>query len=127
MNEVIWSIDEDDWTYGHECIEDLFDQLESDDELNEDITVFYGERKTPSTNFVGVSDIVDLMGERAYDVGGEFAYDYPDVTPKCPEWKELEDFLTQWQAKFQPSFYTAVNVNKHVITQEDIDNWRGND
>lgn len=67
MNEVIWSADEDDWTYGHECLEDLFDQLESDDELNAGITVYYGEKKAPSTNFVDVSDIVELMGERAYD------------------------------------------------------------
>lgn len=58
------------------------------------------------------------------DKGGEFAYDYPDLTPKCPEWKELEDFLAQWQAKFPPSFHTVVNVKKHVVTQEEIDKWR---
>lgn len=121
VEEIIWSCDEDQWW--QEEFEEVLDCLEVTGELEVGRIIYQGTPKRPSPIFIGADDVIELISERAYDIGGEYAYDYPDVSDEQKQ--ELEDFLDKWQRQFIPSFYTVQDVKGYVITQEDIDKFRG--
>jgi hypothetical protein len=66
-----------------------------------------------------VDDVLEMMGERAYDECGESAENYPDVTKEARE--ELDALLMAWMEKHaKPTFYRVVNVRPYTLTAEDL-------
>lgn len=58
-------------------------------------------------------DIIETMGERAYDEAGEAAEEYPDVSEAARI--ELGDFLRGWVEKHaKPDFWVADGVAEFI-------------
>jgi hypothetical protein len=109
-----WSANQEDFIY-----ETLGDLLDANDELEAGSTVYVGEAESPSyKQLCSADDVIEMMGERAYDVGGEWAEDFPDVTKEAVQ--ELDALLLAWMQKHcHINFWTVNNVKPYVLTEED--------
>lgn len=114
VKETVWSRDGESFQF-----DSLAELLETYDDLEAGMSVEFGTATYPSTNFVDADDVVELIGTRAYDVGGEYAEDFPSLSDAAV--KELSEFLSAWQAKHcKPTFYIVPGAQKYVITEQDI-------
>lgn len=120
MNTIIWSKDEDIWDHAPEDMGEVLQEIQ--DEYEEGLQVgqviYYGEKKEPSKVFITADNIIEWISDVASDEGGDFSWDYPDVSPE--QRKELEDFLVKWQEQFTPEWFNVVNVKEYVVTEEDV-------
>lgn len=112
---IVWSRNGEDFNY-----DSLADLIENEgDELAVGDVVSFGVAVSPSTDFVRADDVIEMIGERAYDIAGEHADDFPGVTDGAKN--ELACFLAAWQEKHcAPTFWTVKNVEDYTITAEDI-------
>jgi hypothetical protein len=114
--EECWSADNEEFNCS--TLGDLFD---SNPEIKVGDTVYVGEARKPRTSeLCDAADIIEMMGERASDIAGEYADDYPDVTSEAEE--ELNAFLTAWIEKHaSPGFYTVSNVRQYILSADDFE------
>lgn len=110
-----WSVNEEDFQYEH-----LGDLLAENDELQVGNTVYVGEAVKPElSHFCDADDVITMMGERAYDIGGEWAEDFPDCTKEAE--KELDALLLAWMEKHcTVNFWTVKNIKPYVLTESDF-------
>ncbi len=109
-----WSRDGESFTASS-----LDELLELGDELKPGDVVEFGTAEYPGTDFIGAGDCIELIGDRASDVGGEWAEDFPHVSDEARA--ELDAFLEQWQAKHcQPTFYSIVGAQEYTLTEADF-------
>jgi hypothetical protein len=114
--KIVWSRNGEDFNY--DSLGDLIDSEGGDIEAGD--TVSFGVAVSPSANFVSADEVIDMIGDRAYDIAGEHADDFPCVTDEAKS--ELSSFLTEWQAKHcVPTFWTVRNVKEYKVTAEDIE------
>jgi hypothetical protein len=94
---------------------------DTDDVLDVGSTVYVGTAKYPSRNrIIDTDDIITIMGERAYDIGGDYAEDFPDISRESIV--ELNALLDAWFSKnCTVNFYEITNVVKRELTKEDFD------
>ncbi|MBR7972908.1 hypothetical protein KDX01_07230 [Burkholderia vietnamiensis] len=113
---TVWSRNNEDFT----C-DELAELLDTHDDLAVGDIVFIGEVAPIQTKHLcDADDVIDMIGERAYDEVGEYADCYPDVTPEAKA--ELDALLAGWIEKHaKPTFYSVINVREHVITAEDME------
>lgn len=113
--EECWSVDEEN--FNARTLGDLIDNHD----LEVGAVVFRAEAIHPEPKeLIDVEDIIETMGERAYDIAGEHAEDYPDVSEAAEQ--ELTDFLAAWIAKHvAPTFYTVKNVQRYTIIEADLE------
>ncbi len=83
--------------------------------------VYVGDAERPTVReLCDVDAVIDQLGERARDIGGEFAEDFPDVTDDAKA--ELEAFLVAWLEKHCTiDFYTVRNVTPYTVTAIDLE------
>jgi hypothetical protein len=63
--------------------------------------------------------IISALNERAWEEGGEYADDWPDLSEE--EETELEDLIVGYlEKKHAPTFYVVTNIIKKTITADDI-------
>ncbi|MYM34877.1 hypothetical protein GTP38_11055 [Duganella sp. FT94W] len=112
--EECWSVDEENFN-----AHSLSELIENHD-LEAGTVVFRAEAAYPTAKqLITAEDIIETMGERAYDIAGEHADDYPDVSEAAEQ--ELTEFLAAWIAKHAaPTFYTVNNVQRYNITVDDL-------
>jgi uncharacterized membrane protein YvbJ len=112
--EECWSVDEEN--FNARTLGDLIDNHE----LEVGAVVFRAEAIHPEPKeLIDVEDIIETMGERAYDIAGEHGEDYPNVSDEAAQ--ELTEFLATWIAKHAaPTFYTVTNVQRYTITADDL-------
>jgi hypothetical protein len=110
-----WSVDEERFDYLG-----LDELIDNHDELEVGHVVYFGDAVHPdSGDLIDADDVIETMGERAYDINGEYSYDYPSVTKDAKD--ELNKLLTDWITKHcPPTFYTVENVKEYTITEEDL-------
>lgn len=115
MSHIVWSDNDEDFEY--ESLEDL---LASNDELKAGDTVYMGEAIPPKADdLVRTYDVIDAMSDRAYDMVGEHADGFPDVSDEAVA--ELKNFLVGWVNKHcQIYFWEVKNSKPYVITAEDM-------
>lgn len=113
---VVWSRNNEDFT----C-DELDDLLDTHDDLAVGDVVFIGEAAPIQTKrLCDADDVIEMIGERAYDEVGEYADGYPDVMPEARA--ELDALLAGWIEKHaKPTFYSVVNVRQYVITAADME------
>ncbi|AIP12505.1 gp45 [Burkholderia pseudomallei] len=99
----------------------LDELLDMHDELAVGDVVFYGDvEPIPIVRLCDANDVIDMIGDRAYDEVGEAADGYPDIAPEAKA--ELETLLSGWIEKHaKPTFYSVVNVSEYVITAADVE------
>lgn len=112
-----WSADEEFFNY--DSLGELLDTHRDDLEVGQN--VFVGDAvPADAGGFFDADDLLDRLGEVAYDNHGECAEDWPDKVPLEAK-KEFDDFLAAWIAKHCPArFYSIENVRPYVLTEEDL-------
>ncbi|VWB82884.1 hypothetical protein BLA13014_03821 [Burkholderia aenigmatica] len=113
---VVWSRNNEDFTW-----DELDELLDTHDDLAVGDIVFTGEVAPIQTKHLcDADDVIEMIGERAYDEVGEYADGYPDVMPEARA--ELDALLAGWIEKHaKPTFYSVVNVRQYVITAADME------
>ena len=127
-NEIVWATDGEAFTSSSK--EEAIDKLHFDntsDLLGE--TLYYGNATKPNVSIlVGADDVIEMLGERAYDNYGEWAQIFPDLSKNDIKDKAAMDalntYLKAWITENCPvNFWQVENVQKYTITQEDADKY----
>lgn len=111
-----WSRDEEDFNY-----QSLDDLLGTFDELKPGDIVYVGAAVTPELkSLCDADDVMEIMGERAYDIAGEHADDYPGAGEEAQ--RALDGLLAGWIAEHcPPNFWTVQNIKPYVLCAEDFE------
>lgn len=118
MSELeAWSTNNEDFRYS--SLEDLIDSNSGEFEAGQ--TVYVGEGRRPKVSeFCDADDVIEMMQNRAYDIGGEYADGFMDDI-SAEEKQELNDLLKNWMDKHVSiDFYTVHDVREYVLTEEDL-------
>lgn len=112
-----WSADQEDFN-----ATELDSLLTTHENLKPGDTVWVGEAIRPEpSQLIDADDILTTMGERAHDIAGEHAEDYPDVSKEAEQ--ELNALLAAWIGKHaSPSFWTVANIRPYVLSHDDFPN-----
>ncbi|PTT89986.1 hypothetical protein DBR45_56895 [Pseudomonas sp. HMWF031] len=110
------------WSADNEMFncDSLNELLNENDELAVGYTVWKGEKFPVNiTGYVDAGDVIEMLGERAYDDVGEVAEDWPDVSADARQ--ELDAVLAAWVSKHcNATFYRVRNVVEYTLTTEDL-------
>lgn len=123
-NKVLrWAlyVDSEHWT--HESLSELIGWVESNgDRVRVGQTVFMGEGTVPDKlSFLPNADhFIDMIADRAYDVAGEYADQYPHEAISKAGKDALNKALRKWGAEHlpEPDFFIIDTINPFVITEE---------
>lgn len=109
-----WSVDDEFFRY-----HTLGDLIDSEDiEIGQAVYRGHVNHVDP-ISLIDADDIIEMLGERAYDTAGEAAEDYPEVNDEAVT--ELNTLLAAWVTKHcQPSFFTVTDVQTYVVTEDDL-------
>lgn len=111
-----WSVDGEEFTF-----DNLGDLLDSrGDELRPGHKVWRGTAFPPSLSSLADADsVIEDIRERAYDFGGEWADNYPEVTPEHKA--KLQTLLEQWLAECpSPRFYQVTDAKPYILAIDDF-------
>jgi predicted house-cleaning noncanonical NTP pyrophosphatase (MazG superfamily) len=73
----------------------------------------------PLRRLIPTDTIIEVMNEKAWDVAGEYAEDWPDLTPE--DKRKLEDLIARFLRKRHvKEFCDIQNTVKKIITKDDI-------
>jgi hypothetical protein len=116
ITEECWSHDGE--TFDCQSLGELLDN--HGDELAPGDTVYVGTaHRPPLEKLIYVDDVLEPMGERAYEIVGEHAEDYPEVSQEAKG--ELLALLLGWARKHaMPNFWTVRGVREYVLSEEDL-------
>jgi len=111
-----WSVDEENYT----C-DSLAELIAENEGLAIGDTVFVAEARHPKiSELCNAHEIIDRMGESAYDIAGEWGEDYPNVTKEAEA--ELGALLETWVNKHcPPTFFTVEKSRPYVLTEDDVE------
>jgi len=113
----VWSANDED--FNSICLVDL---LDDNPELKVGDVVWKAEAKHPKvSNLIDVDDILELLADRAYDIGGEWSEDWmSDVESLHRE--SLQAALEKWcQELPEVNFYLVCKSVEYVITEQDLE------
>lgn len=115
--EAAWSHNNED--FNHDSLGDLLDN--HGDDLKPGDTVYVGDAERPTMGeLCSADDVIETMADRANDIAGEYAEDFPDVTKEAKD--ELNALLVAWMEKHcNVNFYTVTNVKPYVLTAADFE------
>jgi len=119
-DDFCWSTDEEDFSLDF-CT--ALDQIMGDlaeEESGVGRILWFGEAVKPEiTSIINVDDILDMMHDRASDICGEHAEDFPNVGAAAM--KEMRDFLDSWcERHLAISFFAVKNAKEYIITEQDV-------
>jgi len=116
-NNECWSRDGEEFRY--DSLGDLLDNW--GEELKPGDIVHVGTAKRPTADYLcDAEDVLETIGVRGHDIGGEYADDFPSVDDAAKA--ELNGLLSAWITKhlLPTSFYQVLNVREYVLTEEDF-------
>ena len=114
----VYSANDEDFNYT-----DISDLLNDFPDFVVGDTIYVAEAKKPSLlNLINVDDIYDLIIDRAYDIGGEYADDWGyDLMHNKELKKKLEQSLKRWSKNLpEMNFYSVGKSSVYVLTEDDI-------
>jgi hypothetical protein len=118
--EKCYSTDQEEFIYSElaDAIERAWDSLDHEtpvESIGAIVTVYEGDSH-PYNPLGWLPDMVEYMGERAYDDGGEFASDWPPASKEqsAELQADVERVVTAWLEKhsMQPMFWSVINVKE---------------
>lgn len=111
-----WSTNNED--FNHESLGDL---LDSYSDLKSGDVVYRAEAHYPNLRSLVDADwVIESIGERAYDIGGEYTDDYPECTRE--QAKKLQALLEQWLSECPaPRFYSVKNSQPYTLADGDFE------
>lgn len=70
-------------------------------------------------SLISIDSIIDIINENAFEFGGEWAEDWPDLSDE--EKKELENLIVEFLEKKSPcTFYQVENAVIKTVTADDV-------
>lgn len=115
----VYSVNDVDFNYT-----EVSDLLNDHPELEVGSVIYLAEAKKPTIeSLVDADDIIDLILDRAYDVGWEYSDDWCYSLKHDKELKKkLEQALKRW-AKNLPeiNFYSVGKSTEYVLTEKDLE------
>lgn len=119
-DDFCWSTDEENFSLDFCTALDLTLGDIPEGESGVGRIMWYGTRlKIDIKNLINVDDLIDMMHDRAYDICGEFAEDFPDVSKESI--KKLQNSLNRWCKKYiDINFYSVGDVKEYSITEQDV-------
>jgi len=113
---ISWSRNNEDFT----C-DELDELLDGHDDLTVGDVVFYGTVVPIQTSDqCDAGDMIDMIGNRAYEQAGEYADGYPYIEANAKA--ELDSLLAGWIEKHaKPTFYLVESTRECVITAADME------
>jgi len=126
MRELVYSTDEEIYNDNEMCeaAERVFDDIAI--KVGDVRTIYSGE-KVPMAASGFLHNLIEEMGERAYDECGEHCDSWPNTTKEQGDELEcqVKALIDKWADKhgIQPTFYMVTNVKeiKVRLTSEDGD------
>jgi len=118
MSELeAWSTNNEDFNYN--SLDDLVNSNSGELEVGQ--VVYVGEGRRPKlSELCDADDVIEMMQNRAYDIGGEYADGFMDDI-SAEEKQALNDLLQTWMEKHVSiDFYTVHDVREYVLTEEDL-------
>lgn len=115
-SQVCWS--HDDEQFNCDSLQQL---LTENEDLKPGTTVWKAEKHViDPTCYVDAGDVIDMLGERAYDDGGDATDHWPDVPNQARQ--ELDALLSAWIDKHcSPApFFHVMNAQPYIITEADL-------
>lgn len=116
----VYSVNDEDFNYT-----EISDLLNDYPELEVGSVIYLAEAKKPTIeSLVDADDIIDLMIDRAYDYGGEYAESWCfDVSMQKNAKKTLNESIKRWAKKYLPAvdFYTVGKSDEYVLKEEDFE------
>lgn len=114
----VWSADKYDFLRACDSLDEL---LSYDNDIEAGQTVYVGEAiPVEPEQLFDSDDLFDQLADRAYDIVGEAAEDYPERFSDDAA-KELNDLVHGWMLKHcPPSFFCVRNVRPYKVTPEDL-------
>lgn len=114
--EKCWSTNDEQFE-----AESLSGLIMANDWLRAGDIVYVGDKKqSVLSDLIDAADVIDLLRDRACDIAGDAADDFPDVTDA--EKKMLEAAIHGWIALCcPPTFFGVENIRKHTLTDLDLD------
>lgn len=114
---IVWSHNGED--FSHDSLEEAIESYGDISDLEFGRTFEFAEVVESNTNWVDADDIIEMIGDRAYDVGGEHADGFPEVPEQAK--RDLADFLEGWQATHcVPNFWQVRNAKAYALTAADL-------
>ncbi|MCM2310312.1 MAG: hypothetical protein NDI84_02815 [Steroidobacteraceae bacterium] len=118
--DICYSVDDEN--FGLTSVGDVLDTLDCDGRLDEGAVYYEADcRRMAPGDVCSVEQVLDDMGERMREEVGEYADDYPMVTPEAKE--ELKSFLHAWVEKHaNPNGYWIVvgKPREKRVTADDL-------
>ena len=113
--EECWSADQENFN-----AMSLGELIDCNDELAPGMTVWVADAVRPSSkHLIDADDVIELMGERAFDIARENAEDYPDVSDA--EKAELDAILKSWiDRACPPNFWRVKNIRPYILSADDF-------
>jgi hypothetical protein len=70
-------------------------------------------------SLIDIDSIINIMSENAWEIGGEWAEDWPDLSEE--EKSELENLIVDFLKKKSPvNFFRVENIVRKIMTADDI-------
>lgn len=121
--EIFYSADGE--TYNHSEIEDAISELywnTLEDETIVGNVIYYGVGTRPEPiKLFDADDVLEWLGDRATDMVGECADDFPNVSKEATD--ELNELLKGWYNKHLTVDFWQIDpktIKEYVITKEDV-------
>jgi hypothetical protein len=119
-----WFYSADGENYSHRELGDAIDEVCNNayNEVPIGYIVYCGVGIKPEIiDLCDATDLIDTLGDRAYDWGGEHADDFPNVSKEAIV--ELNELLKGWYNKHLDVNFWRIDtktVKEYVITEDDI-------
>lgn len=106
--------------FNHSSLWEALEQIEGDDGLTVGRVVYEADANRRAAGYYFDIDLMlEQMGEHAHEQGGEYADDFPDVSPDKKA--ELQKLISDWlDANVNVNFYTVNNRTEIAVTAEMI-------
>ena len=113
--EQVWSNNGEEFSF------DSLPELIEDSEAALGETVYVGtKRPFTASCFIRADEVIEMMGERAFDEAGEFSDGFPNTTNSAHE--QLDHLLKAWADHHgSVGFFLVEDVQEHVLTESDME------
>lgn len=107
-----------DEEYNFESLHEVLQEMDEDGDLREGAVYWEADSRRPEpAEFFDAERVIEEAAERAYEVGGDYAEDFGDVSREAIA--ELQSLLKQWADKHcTVSFWTVHGTKQMHVTAE---------
>jgi hypothetical protein len=117
--EKCYSLNEEDWYMDFEFVRDELESCAGEGESILGKTYYEADQEPiAAAGFFDIDDLIDLLNEKAWDVCGECAEDYPNLSLGKKE--ELNKIVLDFLDKNTRHYYKPANIVEKKVEEGDL-------